>query len=449
MQKLVSFARRKLGRLLRRPASSAAFVVTTGFLLLLTAQPTLSMSIDAQVRLLGGFQPRAADMSDPAVQAILASPGWKKAAETSSLAAVLRDGATLPKLRGDRRRKWTGDSPRQTLFSPTSRKQMAEFFASNLGEAGTGTRKLLYLFGGPDVLYPHLLFPNLEDLVLVGLEQPGQVFSPERLADTKKLEPMMGRIAKAYNSLMRMSYFITTAMASELTEFGTSTMIAVGLAANDFEITAVEPVAIEPSGELRATAERSNGVRVRFRKPSGQQGSVSYFRMDLSDQNLARNPAFTRFLEQTRFDTAFYKAASFVSSSRNFDGLNRFVISQVKHVVQNDDGLPLRAFKDTAPNWRLRLYGHYTVPHKQFGTNGHQSDLRTTTAAALCRTASKEDRDLWVKLWKDGCKGEPPYGFAAVDWVGPVPFRYGYAAISGPNVADADRFSTLMIFDKK
>lgn len=407
------------------------------------------MSIDAQVRLLAGLQPRAADAQDPAVQAIMANPAWKKAAETDSLNGILREQATLPKLIGDRRRQWADESPRRTLFSPKSRAQMSEFFARNLGPAGTETRNLLYLFSGPDVVYPNLLFPNLEHLVLVGLERPGQVFSPEALAESKKLGPMMGRVARAYNALMRLSYYITTAMASELTEFGTSTMIAVGLAANDFEILAVEPVSIDPTGQVQPSTDKTNGVRVRFRKPNGQGGDVTYFRMDLSDQSLRSNDAFKKFLEGSRFDTAYYKAASFVSSSRDFDGLNKFVITNVKHVVQNDDGIPLRAFKETAPSWQLRLFGHYTTPHKQFGTSGPQNDVKNTTGAALCRTASKSDKELWEKLWKDGCRQKGPYDFASVDWVGPVPFRYGYAAVGGPRTDDADRFSTLMIFDKK
>lgn len=418
-------------------------------LVLAGAAPARAMSVDAQVRLLGGFQPRPADLADPAVQAVLSSPAWRRAAETRSLQAVLRDQASMPRLRGDRRRPSAGESPRQTLFSAASRAQMGEFFARNLGPAGTETRNLLYLFGGPDAVYPNLLFPNLERLVLVGLERPGRIHSPEALAGSGRLEGMMGRVAVAFNSLMRMSYFITTAMAKDLSEFGTSTMIAVGLAASGFEILAVEPVAIEPGGTLRV-AETSGGVRVRFRKPDGREGDVTYIRMDLGDRNLERNPDFLRFLERSRFDTAYYKAASFVSSNRLFDRLNRFVIGQVRHVVQNDDGLPLRAFRDTAPAWRLRLFGHYTAPHRQFGTDGPQDDLRATSAATLCRTGSKRDRDLWEQLWKDGCRGGAvAYDFAAADWVGPVPFRYGYAAISGPRIGDPDRFSTLMTFDRK
>ncbi|WP_375459931.1 hypothetical protein [uncultured Enterovirga sp.] len=413
------------------------------------AQPVGAMSIDAQVRLLGGFQPRAADLGDPAVQAITASTAWRKASETGSLNGVLREQAVLPKLIGDRRRAWADESPSRTLFSPKSRAQMSEFFARNLGPASTETRNLLYLFGGPDVLYPNLLFPNVEHLVLVGLERPGQVFSPQDLVQSKTLDATMGRVARAYNALMRLSYYITTAMAKELTEFGTSTMIAVGLAANDFEILAVEPVAIDSAGQLRVSTDRSNGVRVRFRKPNGREGDVTYFRMDLSDQNLQRNPDFMKFLEGSRFDTAYYKAASFVSSSREFDGLNKFVIGQVKHVVQNDDGIPLRAFKDTASSWSLRLFGHYTRPHKQFGTSGPQNDLKSTTGAALCRTASKDDKDLWRKLWSDGCRAKPAYDFAALDWIGPIPFRYGYGAVGGPRTDDPDRFSTLMVFDRK
>ena len=411
--------------------------------------PAQAMSVDAQVRLLGGFQPRAADMTDPVVQSIVSSPGWKKASETGSINGVLKEQFPLPKLIGDRRRKWLGESPRQTLFSPATRQQMSGFFAQNLGPAAVETKNLLYLFGGADVLYPNLLFPNLEHQVLVGLEKPGQVFSPEALVQQKKLEPMMGRVALAYNALMRMSYFITTAMAKDLTEFGTSTMIAVGLAANDFEILAVEPVAVDPAGQLTVAADKSNGVRVRFRKPGGQLGDVTYFRMDLSDQSLQRNPDFMKYLEASKFDTAYYKAASFVSSSHDFDGLNTFVIGQVKHVVQNDDGIPLRAFKNTAASWKLRLFGHYTRPHKIFGTAGPQNDLKSTTGAALCRTASPQDKALWLKLWNDGCKGSVSYGFPSVDWVGPIPFRYGYAAVGGPPTDDPDRYSTLMIFDKK
>ena len=40
---------------------------------------------------------------------------------------------------------------------------------------------MIYAFGGPDILFPFTIYPNIKELILTGLESPGPLVSKENL----------------------------------------------------------------------------------------------------------------------------------------------------------------------------------------------------------------------------------------------------------------------------
>ncbi|PIU00456.1 MAG: hypothetical protein COT74_05885 [Bdellovibrionales bacterium CG10_big_fil_rev_8_21_14_0_10_45_34] len=341
----------------------------------------------------------------------------------------------------------------RSLFAEKNFSAMEDFAAEHLPE-GQQTRNLIYLFGGPDVLFPQVLFPNYEKLLLVGLEPPGDLPNLAQLEDVQ-IQQKISEIARAYRNSLNNSYFITSHMAKDLAELGTTTMIATGLVALGFELLDIEKVGLSVLGEVvsepTTTGGSPVGVLVRFRRPNGSIAEVYYFRFDLSDGSLNARPHLREFITQKGFDSAFYKAASYVSSNINFGRINELVLNQAKLLVQADDGIPFDTIAKRASDWSLRLYGVYTKPHSMFGVK-FQKSLQELFGHQICDAAPEEAQNLWFKLWnEEACDSKYESMFLNANWHGYLPFRFGYAAVSGPNIVNWNekiKFGTLMVFSK-
>ncbi len=390
------------------------------------------LSVDARARLLGGFSPRSPEASGAEAKKITTSPEWEGAARRNSFSALLENDPGL--------------------FSPKNQAATRALFAAKLGPAYLNTRNLLYFFAGADALYPNLLFPNFEHVLLVGLENPGVLPDPAALLASGELAGKVGDIGHAFQDVIRSSFFITKNMAGDLRDFGTTTLISVGLAANDFEILAVSPVTLDGQGNMLVEGRgKIHGVRVDFQKPNGQRGDITYLQMDLSDGSRRSYPEFAKYIETKGFQTAYYKAASFLSHSEEFAGLNRFVLSQVSHVVENDDGIPFSFFRAEAGKWDAHLFGIYTNPLPLFGRSA-QPDLKSAYDRVICATGSAGEIRLWKRVWSDACSMPANVagiaGIASVTWNGTLPFRNGYTSVP-PGMDDAKNlFSNLIVLDR-
>lgn len=340
----------------------------------------------------------------------------------------------------------------QSLFNWQSKPRMAQFFYEAVPKAQK-TKGLIYLFGGPDILFPQIIFPNFERLLLIGLEPAGQLDDVTRMSSLQ-LDEKIRDIARAYRNSLRNSYFVTSQMAKDLADKGTATMIAVGLAVQNFQILSLDEVSLNRTGEVvgQGLGEVA-GIRLRFRRPNLSTAEVFYFQYDLSDENMVRRPELSEFIRRTRFDSAFYKAASYVSHLPNFKRINSLVLNTVSLIVQADDGMPFEDLARAAHSqpWDLDLYGMYTPPHELFGVKP-QARLKTLYAQTICWQGQPADQELWRRVWNSGaCNENAPIPFKSVQWRGYLPFRFGYGAVTGPEIltwTDKPKFSNLMILSK-
>lgn len=380
------------------------------------ASAQAALSVDAQARLLGGLPLSANEANHPTALAVQA--------------AIARSGATTA---------GALFSANRSLFSPNTRLIMRNFFSSQLGAAGQGTRGVLYFFGGPDVVFPDVVFPNYERLLLVGLETPGRMPNPAALLQSGGLAGRVGQISRAFQNISSNSYFITSNMGTDLAEIGTTTMIAVGLVTMGNRLEAVEEISLDRNGGLYSGAGEVTGVRVAFVRPNGQRADVIYFRFDLSDGNMNARPHLRNFVAANPFDAAYYKAAMYAPHATGFNELNRMVTNKVNLIVQNDDGLPWRILREVAPRFSVRLYGQYTIPHSMFQVSP-QAELRQAYSGAICASTVREAPAAQALLARvpgsGGCAHYNNFGFASLTWEGNVPFHYGYAAISGPKIVE-------------
>jgi hypothetical protein len=109
----------------------------------------------------------------------------------------------------------------------------------------------------------------------------------------------------------------------------------------------------------------AEGVRITFSR-NGRSQTLYYFKTDLS----GGNSAFLRWCAARGPGVSLIKAASYLMHGEGFSGVRNFLLEHSSFIVQDDSGIPLRAFNK---NWALEFYGRF-VPHgEKFGKYDQQA----------------------------------------------------------------------------
>jgi hypothetical protein len=226
------------------------------------------------------------------------------------------------------------------------------------------TETMYYMFAGPDFLYANIFFPNARTYILAGLEPVGDAralahLSPEQL--TTELTALRGSM----NSILRFQYFITKDMRAELGPgriLGTLPILYVFLARLGYQVIAVEPV-----------SSPAEGVKITFQAPAREEAqpppqTLYYFKTDLAGSG---SSAFLKWCAERGPGLSLLKAASFLMHGDGFNGVRNFLLEHSRVIIQDDSGIPLRAFPK---GWNVHCYGRY-VPHNETFAKYHQPDL--------------------------------------------------------------------------
>jgi hypothetical protein len=336
--------------------------------------------------------------------------------------AAQRPNEVVQVLRQGVQADWSNNSAGNRL-SPYQRDLIREFSRQQLPEANRNTQVVFYPFGGPDVIFPSLFFPNMRTLVLVGLERPGHL--PNSGA------AKIAEVRKAYRALFSYGYYITSAMSHDLREFGTTTMIGVGLSLLGHTVTSVEPF----------TLGRSAGVRVSYQHgQAGDLREVYYIQQDLSDGNMS--PDFVNFISSRGLTTTFYKASSYVPHAESsFSKVNALAL-QARYFVQSDTGLRIGNFQRRG-GWDVNLFGQYATPHKQFGVSV-QRELVAAYGHAICSSRDALAERQFAAIWSQAACRFPLGHDGSVRYRGALPFNYDYAGKLSP--ASIRGFSSSLIY---
>ncbi len=267
-------------------------------------------------------------------------------------------------------------------------KPMREWAALELAEARRATKTLFYPFGGPDFLTAFELFPEAETYVLLGLEFVGRlpdvaVFTPARAAGYALA------VQSALSDFFKKSYFITHNMDVSLARDQVDGVLPVlclfmertgnrilGLKRCEFLPTGelLESAVLEPAKKLR----RPYGIKIEFQAAAGGPAkALYYFSCDLADKAFAIDSIFYKFLAAGTYETTFVKSASYLMHYETFEHIRGLVLAKSRFVLQDDTGIPYRHFRPEA--WRIRLYGEYIKPVKDF-SGVEQTDLKQAYA---------------------------------------------------------------------
>jgi hypothetical protein len=229
---------------------------------------------------------------------------------------------------------------------------------ANAPEYYAGTDPVYYMFGGPDFLYANLFFPQAKTYILAGLEPVGQVPDLTQM-NPEALRTDLNALRGSMHTVLQTHYFITKDMRTDLTRAnmgGTLPILYVFLAR--MSCTVIDTTYIKNPAE---------GVKVTFTTRGGSPQTLYYFKTDLSG---GPSP-FLKWCAAQGPGVSLLKAASYLMHTEGFSGVRNFLLNNSRVIIQDDSGIPLRAFPK---NWNVNCYGKY-VPHAEMFGKYHQPEL--------------------------------------------------------------------------
>jgi hypothetical protein len=309
------------------------------------AQPGTATANDT-ARFLAGLKPSE---GSPLV-ALTSDPAWQAHAKSFDAQWLLLEQRQLSKVRAFQAKYLT--EPQKTLF---------------------------YMFSGPDFLYADAFFPKATIYVLSGLELIGPIPDPLKLRKGS-LGQTLGHLKTSLRHIMGFSYFITLDMGKHLGQGqfrGTLPVLYVFLARTGKTIRGVQHMRLDPDGTLSEISEtetdRPRVVKITFAGSDGTEQTLYYFNTNLANPGVAAS-GFLRFCEKLGTGDSFIKSASYLLHGGGFSSVRDFILANSMHVLQDDTGPPLTAFK--ADKWTLQPFGRYTMPISEFH-NRYQTSLKT------------------------------------------------------------------------
>jgi len=282
---------------------------------------------------------------------------------------------------------------------------------------------VVYPFGGGDLLSALTTYPDAIEYTTLSLEHAGD---PRRLAgfDGAQLAQNLAEVRRRIRGLF--AYAESTSenlMQLEKSDIpGQLSFFLVALAVHGYEPVSLRYFRLEPDGALHyltaeeiAAAEKtparklnkawtSPDFSVAFSnaelvfKPKGKEGPLRVHRhiaVNLSDENLRRDPAALRYLEAQGEVAAMTKAASYLLWAEGFTKIRDCLLGHMVFMVSDSTGI---APGDAArAGFEMETWGRFSGPYL---------------------LARKSVADEFRKLW-----AEQPYR--------ELTFRYGYPDASG------------------
>ncbi|MBI4875001.1 MAG: hypothetical protein HY822_10260 [Acidobacteria bacterium] len=252
---------------------------------------------------------------------------------------------------------------------------MREFQETELSGALIEHSLVFYPFSGPDALMLTVFFPRNSTYVMVGLEPPGTLPTPQQFAQ-KDLGNALEQIRDTVSSELQRSFFITRQMdrqfRGQVTDGLFPPILHLLVRANN-RVLGYRYVRFEAGGRIgernpktdRGTKALNKGVEIDFFNPADRtRHKLYYFSVNLSDSRIRKNEPFLAFLSQLSGVTTFFKATSYMLHQPGFTVIRDQVLAHSGAVLQDDSGIQYRFFP--APPWRVQLYGEFDRPFGSF-----------------------------------------------------------------------------------
>lgn len=193
---------------------------------------------------------------------------------------------------------------------------------------------LFYPFGGPDVTFPLLMFPNINKITLVGLE-------PINHSSLIPITTLTRHEKDMINLLYLRSFFVTEEMID-----------------NSANIPVIITEQINNIGGTIKKIDYDNKKLSIDLEYNGRDLSISYFQHNLSNSLIDTNLLSGNGV----IDATMFKAASYIPHSPLLSKFRNYVLDNSKVIVQDSTGIPFDEIDQEKND--IKLFGQYNGPYK-------------------------------------------------------------------------------------
>ena len=231
-------------------------------------------------------------------------------------------------------------------------------------------KNLFYPFSGPDFLFANIMFPNVDKMILIGLEGPGSL--PQINSSTKdSLTKILEMYKVAIEDVTQLSFFRTIDMKNELGNKaidGTAPIIMLFLAKSGKEIVDFNLMTLNKEGKLIKHTSKKDAIAVEIKyrnKGESKVKSIVYLSTNLADPTLSKNIPFVNFLKNVDNNSVtFAKSATYLMHKSYFSIIRNTCLEKSALILQDESGIAYKFFDKE--KWDIQLYGTYSKPIKLF-----------------------------------------------------------------------------------
>jgi len=266
-------------------------------------------------------------------------------ADTHAQARWLAGLAPLPGIEpGAEWRAYAQGENERWQSSQSRVKAMQDWSARDIAPLLPPECSVFYPFAGPDALHGLALFGSARRMVLVGLEPVGALPDPSKPVPAG----LFGRLGAALGDVHRLTFFRTLEMSTDFQREGVLAALVATIARMGGTVSGVQTSTTPPT------------ARIDWTTGTGQTRRLDYVQADLANGGLkgAAAPLVAMVHGLAPYVT-FVKAAMFLLAEPRFSMLKQMILDDSAIVLQDDTGVPLRAFDD---RWAVRLFGRYEAP---------------------------------------------------------------------------------------
>ncbi len=249
---------------------------------------------------------------------------------------------------------------------------------------------LFYPFSGPDFLHAGTFFPEVDEMILMGLEPIGSLPDFEKVSKPQFFGA--NGIQRSLASVLTYSFFQTLHMQVDLTGRATPTVdgtlpvILTFMARTNHKVLNFEKVAINPEGKIvsaqgyKGDASTYYGNKIAYQRADkpDERKTLYYFSVNLSNDTyegkggLNQRKDLRSFIENLPMKTTYLKSASYLMYKDYFFVIRDIILKKTTYLLQDDSGMHYRNVKNG--KWDITLFGAYAGPIPLFG-NYYQQDI--------------------------------------------------------------------------
>ncbi len=258
---------------------------------------------------------------------------------------------------------------------------------------------VLQPFGGPNLVFSHLMFPDAATMVLCGKEPCAEMPMIESLSEGGMAESVhwlretMASMLQAGGSPPNPSSLVPRpGMLQGAVPLLMALAARTGHLVESVELMPVEDV---PSEESVLLSQPGSACVLTLRTAKAGTRRIFYFQQDLADNSLPDTSVLLRFLDKQNRMAVVLHDTGYDLHRPESSRMRQFILNHAVAIVQDPSGVPHRGLDPAA--WNLRAYGSYAgapPEHREFD----QPDL---VAAYSSETARPQPLPFGAGLIKD------------------------------------------------